>query len=396
MAPKILVVDDEPDVELLINAGFRKKIRSGELNFIFASDGHDALRVLNENPDTDVVMSDINMPGMDGLSLTAKILENGIRTEVIIVSAYSDMGNIRKAMNLGAFDFITKPIDLEDLEKTLYKTLLHHAQGVKEENVELEATLRELKETQQQLLLKEKMASLGKLVAGIAHEINTPVGVITSSIDTIGRCIEKLAKTLNSDADQSQQDETVLKLFKLLNQNAGLSKSAGERVAGIVASLKNFSRLDQEEYQPANLNESIEDILRLLSGRMESITLKLDLAPLPKILCAPGQLNQVFMSILVNAIQAIPETGTIYIESRDLGEKLEMRIRDTGVGMPPEVVKSVFDFRFTKVGARVKMGVGLASSYSIIQKHDGNIEIDSKQGKGTEVRIQLPVKTANA
>ncbi|MEL6821376.1 MAG: response regulator, partial [Calditrichota bacterium] len=349
-----------------------------------------------ENLDTDVVMSDINMPGMDGLSLTAKILENGIRTEVIIVSAYSDMGNIRKAMNLGAFDFITKPIDLEDLEKTLYKTLLHHAQGVKEENVELETALRELKETQQQLLLKEKMASLGKLVAGIAHEINTPIGVITSSIDTIGRCIEKLAKTMNSGAAQSEQNETIVKLFKLLNQNAGLSKSAGDRVSGIVASLKNFSRLDQEEYQSANLNESIEDILRLLSGRMEHITLKMDLAPLPKIMCAPGQLNQVFMSILVNAIQAIPETGLIYIESRDLGEKLEMRIRDTGVGMPPEVVKSAFDFRFTKIGARVKMGIGLASSYSIIQKHDGNMAIDSKPGEGTEVRIQLPVKTTNS
>ncbi|MGH1365092.1 MAG: response regulator [Calditrichia bacterium] len=395
MAPKILVVDDEQDVELLINSSFRKKIKSGELSFQFAYDGVQALEKLHADPHIDVVLSDINMPRMDGLTLTSRIQEEAIRAKVIIVSAYSDMINIRQAMNLGAFDFVTKPLDLEDLEKTLYKVLVHHSQAFKEENVELNAALRELRQTQQQLVLQEKMASLGSLVAGIAHEINTPVGVINSSVDTISRCVEKLVATLNDSTLDPEIEKRVEKLFRLLNQNAGLSLSAGHRVAGVVSSLKNFARLDQEEFQPANLNEGIESILVLLAGKMENIQVKTDLAALPLLYCSPGQINQVFMSLLVNSIQATSGTGEISVTSRHKENQIELLFTDTGIGMSPELVKSVFDFRFTKVGARVKMGIGLASAYNIIQKHGGTIRLESEPGKGTRVCIELPLVHEN-
>lgn len=123
--PRILVVDDEPDVQALITQRFRRKVRAGEISFLFAQDGEDALRVLDENPDVDIVLSDINMPRMDGLTLLDRL--NGHREDLktVIVSAYGDMGNLRTAMNRGAFDFVTKPIEFEDLDRTIAKTLEH-------------------------------------------------------------------------------------------------------------------------------------------------------------------------------------------------------------------------------------------------------------------------------
>src|ERR1044071_4899346 len=125
MTPTILVVDDEPDLEALVLQKFRRQIRDGAVNFVFARDGIEALQSLESHPDVDIVVSDINMPRMDGLSLLQKLQEADDKKSTIIVSAYGDMGNIRAAMNRGAFDFLTKPIDLADLESTIGKTLRH-------------------------------------------------------------------------------------------------------------------------------------------------------------------------------------------------------------------------------------------------------------------------------
>src|SRR3954447_26827220 len=125
MSPKILVVDDEPDLEGLIIQKFRRQIRDGSVSFLFAHNGLEALTMLDENRDVDMVLSDINMPGMDGLSLLGKLQESDENLSTVIVSAYGDMNNIRTAMNRGAFDFITKPIDFSDLEATILKTLRH-------------------------------------------------------------------------------------------------------------------------------------------------------------------------------------------------------------------------------------------------------------------------------
>src|SRR5215207_2512063 len=125
MSPKILVVDDEPDLEGLIIQKFRRQIRDGSVSFLFAHNGLEALTMLDENRDVDMVLSDINMPGMDGLSLLGKLQESDENLSTVIVSAYGDMANIRTAMNRGAFDFVTKPIDLADLEATIAKTIRH-------------------------------------------------------------------------------------------------------------------------------------------------------------------------------------------------------------------------------------------------------------------------------
>jgi adenylate cyclase len=125
LAPVILVVDDEPDLEQLLSLKFRRRIRSGELRFHFASDGEDALRKLSENPDVEIVVTDINMPRMDGLTLVMELRKRHPLVKAVIVSAYGDLGNIRTAMNRGAFDFLTKPLDFTDFERTVEKTVEH-------------------------------------------------------------------------------------------------------------------------------------------------------------------------------------------------------------------------------------------------------------------------------
>ena len=385
MEARILVVDDEPDVEFLIRKKFRKKIRDQELDFSFAQNGLEALERLAEIEGIDLVLTDINMPRMDGLTLIQKIGEFRYNVKAVVVSAYDDMDNIRKAMNFGAFDFITKPIDFQDFENTVYKTLLKKKQ---EENVELEETLRELRETQQQLVLQEKMASLGNLVAGIAHEINNPIGVINSASDVVKRCIEKIEAALA----QRQEGNAIEKPILLLKDNNRLILNAGTRIATLVKSLKNFARLDEEEYQEADLREGIESTLTLVEQQVcGRIAIEKRLSELPRVYCSPGQINQVFMSILLNAIQAIDGPGSIEIGAFAKDNRVYIEFRDSGQGIPPERLSRIFDFAFSRKSSRVTMGVGLPASYHIIQKHNGEIRIESEPGKGTVVTIALPL-----
>lgn len=385
MEARILVVDDEPDVEFLIRKKFRKKIRDQELDFSFAQNGLEALEQLAQIDGIDLVLTDINMPRMDGLTLIQKIGEFHYNVKAVVVSAYDDMDNIRKAMNFGAFDFITKPIDFQDFENTVYKTLLKKKQ---EENVELEETLRELRETQQQLVLQEKMASLGNLVAGIAHEINNPIGVINSASDVVKRCIEKIETALA----QRQEGNAIEKPILMLKDNNRLILSAGTRIAALVKSLKNFARLDEEEYQEADLREGIESTLTLIEQQVSGrIDIEKRLSELPRVYCSPGQINQVFMSILLNAIQAIDGPGSIEVGAFAKDNRVYVQFRDSGQGIPPERLARIFDFAFSRKSSRVTMGVGLPASYHIIQKHNGEIRIESEPGKGTVVTIALPL-----
>ncbi len=387
MPARILVVDDEPDVEFLIRKKFRKKIRNNELDFEFAQNGVEALEKLGGNDNVELVLTDINMPQMDGLTLIKKIQEFHYTVKSVVVSAYDDMDNIRKAMNFGAFDFITKPIDFQDFENTIYKTLLEKK---REENIELEETLRELRETQQQLVLQEKMASLGNLVAGVAHEINNPIGVVNSSADVINRCMNKVETAFQDEAPDTAK---IIKTMNLLKNNNHLIQTAGDRIATIVKSLKNFARLDEEEFQEADVHEGLESILTLLGQEIqERIKIVKNYGELPKVYCSPSQINQVFMSILMNAIQAIDGTGKIDISTFQENNDVSIRFTDSGKGIEPELLANIYDFRFSRKSQRVSMGVGLPASYSIIQKHNGKIHIDSESGKGTMVTISLPLK----
>ncbi|MEL7054172.1 MAG: response regulator, partial [Cyanobacteria bacterium J06588_5] len=192
----ILVVDDEPDVEALISQKFRREIRSGQYAFSFTQNGAEALQKIIEaekNANTiakiDMVLTDINMPVMDGLTLLKEMDQLANSPKTVVVSAYSDMDNIRTAMNHGAFDFLTKPINFQDLTVTIERTL----KAVAEEDTN--AT--QLQQAQQRLMQSEKLSSLGQMLAGVAHEMNNPVNFIAANLEPTREYIEDLMRLLD-------------------------------------------------------------------------------------------------------------------------------------------------------------------------------------------------------
>ncbi len=260
------------------------------------------------------------------------------------------------------------------------------AHKLKAQNKQLEKAMRELKETQEQLLMKEKMASLGDLVAGVAHEINNPIGAVNASADVLNRCADKI----ELQANKNQQLE---KTIKILRESIGVILTAGNRVAAIVKSLKNFARLDESEYKKTNIHEGIESSLILMENEFQNrISVVKDFHDIPEITCYPGQLNQVFLNVLKNASNAIEGAGRIGIKTaRDNGH-VRVEISDTGIGIPDNKLDKIFDFSFSTGGSRIKMSSGLSTAYNIVQKHHGEIKVDSEIGKGTTFSIVLPIK----
>ena len=273
----------------------------------------------------------------------------------------------------------------------LYENL---EEKVQERTAALTRTLAELRETQTQLVQSEKMAALGNLVAGVAHEINTPLGAVSSNTDLVARALAK-AKDALADAAQSE------KARSFLDKAAGMadiSREACRRIGDIVRSLRNFARLDEAEFKPADLHEGLESTLTLVAHLTKNrITVQREYGQTPQVSCHANQLNQVFLNMLVNAAQAIEGQGTITIRTRctpahgaDAGSVI-VEIADTGQGIAPEHVKKIFDPGFTTKGMGVGTGLGLAISYRIVANHHGKIEVESAVGTGTTFRIILPV-----
>lgn len=262
---------------------------------------------------------------------------------------------------------------------------------------ELEAKLQtadQLRETQNRLVVQDKMAALGSLVAGVTHEINTPLGAIKSMHDSLVRAVEKLKTGLTTARSrEAAEHRTIEVAFKVIADANQVIAAGVERVGNIVRSLQDFSRLDEAEFQVADLHEGIDSTLALLQFQMgEGIEVIREYGDIEPIFCSPGQLNQVFLHLLKNAIQAIEDTGKISIATSRGEDEVYVRISDTGSGISPERLERIFDVGFSAADSRVKMEFGWFTAHNIIQKHQGEIRIQSAVDSGTEVTIRLPVK----
>jgi signal transduction histidine kinase len=266
---------------------------------------------------------------------------------------------------------------------------------LEQKNNDLEEAMHQLREAQQQLVMREKMASLGNLVAGVAHEINNPVGAVSSAADTSARSLEIIKRLMGEggsieDLVENQRFKTAL---EILESNNAITVTASERITQIVRSLKNFARLDESEFQEADLHEGLDSTLTLLhhelKKRVEVVTDYGD--DVPRVQCYPNQLNQVFMNMLSNASHAIGETGVITVRTRREGQNVVIEISDTGRGIKKENLERIFDPGFTTKGVGVGTGLGLSISYNIVKRHHGTIEADSVVGRGTTMRIRLPI-----
>jgi PAS domain S-box-containing protein len=260
----------------------------------------------------------------------------------------------------------------------------------------LEQANKELRNAQSQLVQSEKMASLGLLVAGIAHEINTPVGAIGSMHDTLIRAIEKLKQSMSCceiDSAQSDQMATVLGIIDDANR---VIKEGTSRVTTIVRRLRSFARLDEADLKEVDIHEGIEDTLTLIHHEIKNrIKVVKNFGELPRVTCFPGRLNQVFLNLLNNARQAIEGEGTITITTAVVDRMVEVSFTDSGKGIAPDNLARIFDPGFTTKGVGVGTGLGLSICYRIMEDHKGSITASSEVGKGTTLVVSLPLDRDN-
>jgi signal transduction histidine kinase len=293
------------------------------------------------------------------------------------------------------------------VEKELEHLNANLENQVVERTAQLQETLQKLKSAQTQLVQSEKKASLGQLVAGIAHEINNPIGAIYANMPPLAEYIEDIKntveiaencldetglKTLNEHKEQIDYAFVIDDLGQLLNSQ----KQAADRIRNIVLSLRNFSRLDQGDVKTVLLEEGIDSTLQMLLHNYKNrIEIEKDYTLNEMVECYAGELNQVFMNILANAIQAIPDTGSIFITSAKVNDNAVITIADTGTGMPEDVKAKIFDPFFTTKDVGEGTGLGLSISYGIIEKHHGTLTVESDQSAenhGTRFIIAIPIK----
>jgi signal transduction histidine kinase len=234
------------------------------------------------------------------------------------------------------------------------------------------------------------MRTLGQLVAGVAHELNNPIGFVHANLKLLDEYVAKLARLQEQGADTGKTREAIQKLL-------ARSREGTERVTKIVADLRAFSRMDQGELAEADLNDEIERTLTLMEPRCKNcIEIDRDFGTLPRVRCHAGQLNQVFLNLLMNACDAIGDRGRISVRTRAADESVRLEFADDGPGIPDEVRDRVFEPFFTTKPIGQGTGLGLSLTHGIIERHGGRIWVESDRGAGTRFVIELPVEGAPA
>ena len=283
-------------------------------------------------------------------------------------------------------EFLQKEIEYQKKE-------LEEARKLEKALSDLEAANKEIRAAQSQLVQSEKMASMGMLVAGVAHEINTPIGAICSMHNTLMRAVEKLDHEIEHSCESDcLKKANLIKYLDVIRDANRVIDSGSERVSTIVKRLRSFARLDQAQLKDADINEGLEDTLILVHHELKhDIEVVRNFGKLPLISCFPGELNQVFLNLIINARQAIKGKGRITITTRHENDKVIIEIADTGSGIKPENLERIFDPGFTTKGVGVGTGLGLSICYQIIKSHKGDIKVESTLGEGTRFIISLPV-----
>jgi signal transduction histidine kinase len=257
-----------------------------------------------------------------------------------------------------------------------------------------EAQLRqELDKTRRQLVEAHKMASLGRLLAGVVHEINTPIGSILSNNDVIIRTLEALKKTLPETGAERARD-----IVETCRSLASVDKIACERISSLIRSLKTYARVDSDERRRIDLNALLQAMVKLMQGEFRRrVHVELDLGELPEIECYPPPLSQVFLNLLSNAGQAIEGEGRVTVRTRLEGNCVHVSVNDSGKGIPPEIQGKIFGCGFTTKPLGVGTGLGLSICKQIVEeKHGGRISFESPPGQGATFHVYLPVSAKAA
>jgi len=281
------------------------------------------------------------------------------------------------------------------------------AEELTRKNLRLNKALAALKRSQAKVLHQEKMASIGQLAAGVAHEISNPIGFIHSNLSTLGKYLSRIVGFLAAQSgciaagappdqvESVRQQRASLKIDYLVKDLEDLvreSLDGAERVRSIVEDLKSFSRADESEYKQADLNECLRSAINIAWNEIKGkATLRKELGEIPRSRCYPQQMNRVFMNLLVNAAQAIEQQGVITVRSWEEDGYVCVSVADTGQGIPEANLNRIFEPFFTTKEVGKETGLGLSIAYDIVKKHNGEITVRSEPGKGAEFTVRIPV-----
>ncbi|MDY6803652.1 MAG: hybrid sensor histidine kinase/response regulator [Cyanobacteriota bacterium] len=437
----ILIVDDNPNnLKILSHA-----LRSAGWMVAIAKTGETALKQVKHTPPV-LILLDVMMPGIDGFE-TCKILKADPETQeipIIFTTALSDTVDKVKGLSIGAVDYITKPFQNEEVlarVKVHYQLYFLRKQlredrellevKVAERTKELERSLKEkkqlissLKATQLQVVRQEKMASVGQLAAGIAHEIHNPLTFLYGNIEPALADTQVLIELLNlygkyyptpapEIAEKIAQNE-INYILEDLQKMISAMKEGVERITEISDSMRNFSRSDTRKKSLCDIHLGLDSTLTILKHRLKATSTRPEIQIIknygnfPKIYCYSGELNQVFMNLIANGIDSLESKNTdasfdkiknnlnsISIATEFYEEKnsISIRIKDNGVGMTPQVKERIFHNLFTTKPPGKGTGLGLAISSQIVEeKHGGKLECYSAVGEGSEFIIELPME----
>ena len=373
----------------------------------------------------DVVLLDLGLPDSQGLDTLGGTHAQAPEMPIVVLTGAHDETLGVEAVKQGAQDYLVKGqvnshllvrsmrYAIERKEAERVKT--EYIQSLEAKNKELQDLLEKLRTTQAQLIQSAKMASLGQLVASIAHELNNPISFVYSNIRRLEEYSSHITTFYNSC--QALFDEIAQGSFPQLNSNIRAlrymekerevdfiiedlndlvkeTKEGAERVRKVVESLRNFSRA-QEEQQQVDINEALESTLQLLRNQMKNrIKTVKSYGHIPKVECFPNQIKEVFLNILTNACQAIEDKGEVGLKTAERSGKVMVRISDTGKGISKENLDKIFEPFYTTKPANQGTGLGLSIVRGIVENHGGEISVESQVGKGTTFTVSLPIDRA--
>ena len=434
--PFVLVVDDEPTNLSLL----KEALSATGLKIRVVTNGLKAIELVKKDRPS-LILLDVSMPGIDGFE-TCHRLKADIQTAdipIIFATAFSEVDQKIKAFSLGAVDYITKPFHVEEVFarvkvqlalQSLHTHLRDKNQALEQEiqarmlaeqnltkiNQKLQESLKELQKTQVQLIQSEKMSSLGQMMAGIAHEINNPVGFIYGNIQYLKQSLFGIFELIDQYAKDYPIDTTPLTNIKKqldldflktdLPNILNSIDTGTQRIQDILASMRIFSRLDEAERKIVDIEKGIDSVLLIFNSRLKfqhnrpAIQVIKHYSGLSQLDCYPGELNQAFLHIIANAIDALEETTsptvkepTIIIHTALEKDCASIKISDNGAGIPDNIQDKIFDpFFSTKLLGQGK-GLGLSIAHQIIvEQHGGTLEVESSLGQGTTLNLWLPLQ----
>jgi len=383
----VVLVEDDPGIRSLLQ---RLLVSRGYVVHAHVEAESALARLSGLGPT--ILLADRMLPGITGVDLIERLRESRSDFEAILVTAHADVESLTKSVRLGVFRCILKPFHNDDVlgavagaanRLWLRLDLRARTRELEARNTELERTVARLHGIETQRTLQERLASIGRLAAGVAHEINSPLAAVIANLALVA---EELPELVSSrDPARLREAEEAL----------ADAREAAERVRVIVRDLKTFSRADDERMGPVDVQRVVEATLSMVRNeiRHRARVVK-DFEPVPSVLANEARLGQIVLNLLLNAAQAIPEgnveANEIRVVTRATGNRVVVEVRDTGTGIAREVIDRVFEPFFTTKPVGVGTGLGLSISHGIVTSLGGRIEVESEPGKGTTFRVLLP------